>query len=228
MTQRTGDSSYALIVLLPLFGLIAIMALTMELTAPRKTYMAEEGALASQPHSPAEFAEILNIDPLEGLENESSARYPVPPPPLSEEYWPCSQCHEASSDNPRRRELEEHTNIVLNHGDESRWCLDCHSFQNRDRLRLINQEEIDFTESYLLCGQCHGNIYRDWRLGIHGKRTGYWNGAKRYLLCAHCHFPHDPKFKPLKPLPPPVRPQYLRPGTPRPRESPSPSEASHG
>jgi formate-dependent nitrite reductase cytochrome c552 subunit len=26
------------------------------------------------------------------------------------------------------------------------------------------------------------------------------------LLCAHCHNPHDPKFKPLKPEPPPYRP----------------------
>jgi len=26
-------------------------------------------------------------------------------------------------------------------------------------------------ESYRLCGQCHGTQYRDWRSGIHGKRT---------------------------------------------------------
>jgi formate-dependent nitrite reductase cytochrome c552 subunit len=26
------------------------------------------------------------------------------------------------------------------------------------------------------------------------------------LLCAHCHNPHDPKFKPLKPEPSPNRP----------------------
>ncbi len=38
---------------------------------------------------------------------------------------------------------------------------------------------------------------------------GYWNGAKSYLLCAHCHNPHAPAFKPIEPLPPPVRPQFL-------------------
>jgi len=55
-----------------------------------------------------------------------------------------------------------------------------------------------------LCGQCHGEKYRDWRVGVHGKRTGDWNGKKRYLLCAHCHNPHTPRFSPIKPLPPPV------------------------
>jgi formate-dependent nitrite reductase cytochrome c552 subunit len=39
--------------------------------------------------------------------------------------------------------------------------------------------------------------------------VGYFAGpGKRiYYLCANCHNPHDPKFKPLKPEPPPYRPQ---------------------
>ncbi len=112
--------------------------------------------------------------------------------------------------NPERRELEEmHTDIVLRHAEEQRWCLDCHNLEDRDKLRLVSGELIDFTESYRLCGQCHGDKYRDWRVGVHGKRTGYWNGEKQYLLCAHCHNPHSPRFKPLKPMPPPVRPEDL-------------------
>ena len=57
-----------------------------------------------------------------------------------------------------------------------------------------------------VCGQCHGDKYRDWKAGVHGKRTGYWNGKKQYLLCVHCHNPHQPHFKPLKPMPPPTPP----------------------
>ena len=94
-----------------------------------------------------------------------------------------------------------------------RWCFDCHEAEDRDQLRLINGTMVPFTESYRLCGQCHGTIYRDWRSGIHGRRTGNWDGPKTYLLCAHCHNPHHPKFEPMKPLPPPVRPGYLRPPT---------------
>jgi hypothetical protein len=73
-------------------------------------------------------------------------------------------------------------------------------------LRRASGEPIPFSESYKLCGQCHGPQYRDWQSGVHGKRTGEWDGQKEYLLCVNCHDPHSPKFKPLVPLPPPVRP----------------------
>ena len=92
-----------------------------------------------------------------------------------------------------------------------RFCrIDCHDSDNRDELRLANGTKIPFAESFKLSGQCHGTQYRDWRSGIHGKRTGYWDGSKRYLLCVHCHNPHSPRFAALQPLPPPVRPQFLR------------------
>lgn len=138
--------------------------------------------------------------------------YMVPPPPFTEGIYPCSECHADMKPNPKRRELtEEHTNIQLkNHAEHERWCLDCHDLKNRDKLRLVSGELIDFNHSYRLCGQCHGDKYRDWKVGIHGKRTGEWNGKKEYLLCAHCHNPHQPRFKPLPPKPPPTRPEHIR------------------
>ncbi len=136
--------------------------------------------------------------------------FPVPPPPFSEGIYPCSECHAEMTPNPKRRQLQdEHTDIVLNHA-QGRWCLDCHDLTNRNKLHLISGEKIGFEESYRLCGQCHGDKYRDWKVGVHGKRTGYWNGKKEYLLCAHCHNPHDPRFRPLAPKPPPVRPEDIR------------------
>jgi hypothetical protein len=33
------------------------------------------------------------------------------------------------------------------------------------------------------------------------------SGKRTYFLCAHCHDPHEPKFKPLKPEPQPVKPK---------------------
>jgi hypothetical protein len=135
--------------------------------------------------------------------------YPVPRPPFSSDLiFPCSQCHvHMQPPNAKRRVLVEyHTDIVLHHAESQRWCTDCHNLVNRDKLRLVSGELIDFTESYRLCGQCHGDKYRDWKVGVHGKRIGNWNGDKQYLLCVHCHNPHDPKFKPLKPMPPPERP----------------------
>jgi hypothetical protein len=134
--------------------------------------------------------------------------FPVPRPPFSKGIFPCSDCHAGMEVNTKRRELkEEHTNIKLHHAEDVRWCLDCHDGANRDKLRLVNGELIDFTESYRLCGQCHGPVYTDWKAGVHGKRTGYFDGKKMYYLCVNCHNPHDPKFKPIKPEPPPYRPK---------------------
>jgi hypothetical protein len=136
----------------------------------------------------------------------------VPPPPFSEGIFPCSQCHEGMEANPERRELTFHTEIAegFNHAKEQRWCLDCHNANDRDVLRSASGKLISFEESYYLCGQCHGTIFRDWKAGVHGKRTGLWNGKKQYRLCVHCHTPHWPKFKPLKPMPPPLKPDEIK------------------
>ena len=131
----------------------------------------------------------------------------VPPPPFSEDIYPCSACHADMEPNLERRELEEfHDDIVLDHDEENRWCLACHDAENRDMLHSAGGEPIDFEESYKLCGQCHGPKLKDWKAGIHGRRTGEWDGRKEYLLCAHCHDPHAPRFKSMKPEAAPQRP----------------------
>lgn len=131
----------------------------------------------------------------------------VAPPVLSEELFPCSNCHAEMQPDLRRRRLDdEHGAISLQHAAGQFWCLDCHHPENRDTLRLTSGESLPFAESYRLCGQCHGRKLHDWQIGLHGKRTGYWNGDKVALLCTHCHDPHTPKFKALKPMPPPGRP----------------------
>jgi hypothetical protein len=139
----------------------------------------------------------------------------VPPPPITEGMFPCTVCHDGKNlkVNRKRRILKDmHSDIVLRHGPDSRWCLDCHDADNRDRLHLASGAQIKFTVSYELCGQCHGEKLRDWRAGVHGKRTGSWNGQKQYLLCVNCHNPHSPHFEALKPLPPPVRPEAIQAG----------------
>ncbi len=135
---------------------------------------------------------------------------------------PCSSCHDPKEPpNTQRRELTmAHDTIVLRHDEKHRWCLDCHDAANRDVLHLANGTTVKFEESYRLCGQCHGDKYRDWRAGVHGRRTGQWkwNGEKKYLLCVHCHDSHAPHFQPKEPLPPPLRPdgRKAEPGQPAP------------
>jgi hypothetical protein len=159
------------------------------------------------------FNEISQLpsQPGETVKSIKAEEYPVEAPPFSDGIYPCSDCHAYFPPNPVRRDLVEwHDDIsaIFDHDSENRWCLDCHDLNNRDSLRLASGKLLDFKESYKLCGQCHGEKYRDWKVGVHGKRTGSWNGEKEYLLCVHCHNPHSPKFKELTPEPPPV-PQQL-------------------
>ena len=131
----------------------------------------------------------------------------VEAPPLTDGIFPCNDCHSEIEPNPQRRELVDfHDDIsaIFNHDSDNRWCLDCHDTNNRDSLKLASGKLLDFKESYKLCGQCHGEKLKDWKVGVHGKRTGEWNGKKEYYLCVHCHNPHSPKFEELTPEPPPV------------------------
>jgi hypothetical protein len=142
---------------------------------------------------------------------DSAKEFPVPFTPLPQTITPCRACHGPEKDFPvnvkRREDLLVHKNVKLNHGGVRVWCLDCHNSDDRNFLQpLSDGKPIKFEQSYLLCGKCHGTKFRDWRNGIHGKRTGSWNGEKTYYRCVTCHNPHTPKFKPIEPMPPPQKP----------------------
>jgi len=209
---KTG--ALAPLLLLTLLTLITVLGFVEH----QEPFLPTEGVLAAVPHSPAEFPEIFGKDEsLSGLDGgfgDGGLLVAVAGPPFTRNIFPCMDCHGEADlpPNPERRELvDKHTNIKLvGHDEEHRWCLDCHDRDDRDVLHLAGGEKVPFTESYRLCGQCHGPQLKDWKVGIHGKRTGYWNGPKRYLLCVNCHNPHSPRFAPLKPLPPPSRPEFLR------------------
>ncbi len=155
--------------------------------------------------------ETDTLDEAEKSKLESEREFPVPLTPLPKTITPCRACHGPEKDFPvnfkRREDLLVHGNIKLNHGGVRVWCLDCHNPDDRNYLLpLSDGKPITFDQSYLLCGKCHGTKFRDWRYGIHGRRTGYWNGEKTYYRCVSCHDPHIPRFKSIKPLPPPHKP----------------------
>ncbi len=207
--QELMPAGSSLAILLLLFGGVGVAALASIMLGRPAADAATQTAMVA--HGPGEFRDILDEDFTKGLDRDSKADFQVPPPPFTPGVFPCSECHADLPPDPvvRKVDAQDHPEEI-HHGD--RWCLDCHDVNDRDKLHLANGTLVPFEESYRLCGQCHGDKYRDWRAGIHGKRTGYWNGAKRYLLCANCHNPHSPRFKPLKPLPPPIRPSVERKG----------------
>lgn len=154
---------------------------------------------------------LLPFSSSESVGPEVSKKLFVTAPPFSEGIFPCSQCHKGMPVNRTPRKLDMHQEIAtaLKHMPAG-WCFDCHNPDNRDTLRLANGKIVKFEESYNLCGQCHGTILKEWKAGLHGKRTGMWNGEKQYYLCVNCHWPHDPEFKQIKPMPPPVRPADIK------------------
>ena len=125
--------------------------------------------------------------------------------------------------NKKPRKLTMHMDLVpdslnLKHGRGAIWCLDCHNAKTRNKFIDHDGGEISFDQPQKLCGKCHGQVYRDWREGIHGKRIGEWasNGKKRWFVCTECHNPHDVQqgkrnsgFVQLTPEPAPKLPKGL-------------------
>lgn len=131
----------------------------------------------------------------------------------------CMDCHDLIDSQPRSTDLLQHKNIKMSHGLNGR-CVNCHDAKDRDKLVLRDDQTVGFSQSPMLCAQCHGTTYRQWQRGVHGKTLGYWDASKgesKKLTCVECHDPHSPRYAPIKPLP---APNTLRMGTP-------PSELHH-
>ena len=161
-------------------------------------------------------------------------KFTVTPRKESLAKYPCTKCHDNTFVDRRVRPLvEEHRDLVFDHGGGRFWCYDaCHSGRNIDSLVTLRGRPVDYDAAYAVCGQCHSQREKDWHFGGHGKRAGAWNAARdipltaaellvlererigtwrdgRVLLsCTACHDAHSPSIKPFKPNPPPG----LRPG----------------
>jgi len=141
----------------------------------------------------------------------------------------CSMaCHDGKyvpvPENKNPRPLKMHQDIIpdsmqLKHGKGGIWCMDCHHPTNRTKLTDNFGKEVSFNQPQKLCGKCHGQVYRFWRNGIHGKRIGMWDkgGKKRWWVCTECHNPHDVEqgkrksgFAQLHPEPAPNLPKGMK------------------
>lgn len=121
----------------------------------------------------------------------------------------CSECHnDFASAQRQHAEIPEHAeiNARFDHGLNT-FCVNCHNPADRNTYVAYDGSAIPSTEPALLCSKCHGPIYREWQVGIHGRQNGGWerdNPARVKLLCIQCHDPHHPKFAPMKPDPPTI------------------------
>lgn len=118
-------------------------------------------------------------------------------------FYPCDQCHASMEPNPEIRELDTLHDTSIEHGLGRIWCLSCHDFENRDYLRTLLGERVDFDDAHVVCGGCHANRHKDWSFGVHGKRVANWAGDRIQYNCTHCHNAHSPAIEPRAPKPPP-------------------------
>jgi hypothetical protein len=124
--------------------------------------------------------------------------------------FPCTRCHDHLTPNPEKRLLVKfHTvrNKEFHHGDPKGWCYNCHTLGHINYLHTSKGDLVTFDQAYLLCGGCHGDKLRDWKMAVHGKTMGNWNGPKIRRSCTGCHNPHRPAFPSLEPEPPPPPPE---------------------
>lgn len=126
----------------------------------------------------------------------------------------CQDCHKLFTNGQEHNDGKlQHNHIKLAHGLNDN-CLNCHFDSNRNKLRLHGNKSITFDKSEMLCAQCHGTTWRDWKNGSHGRVQGSWQEyaeERNRLTCVACHDPHQPAFPGIKPLP---GPQTLRMGKP--------------
>lgn len=118
-------------------------------------------------------------------------------------FFPCMNCHSAKPPDPQRRHLNSPHPATQDHGEGRIWCLDCHDMEDRNKLRTLAGDKLDFDQTYLQCGECHYQPQKDWYYGGHGKRVGNWQGERQLYNCTHCHDPHNPAVRPREPQPPP-------------------------
>ena len=120
----------------------------------------------------------------------------------------CATCHdtrEPNDDIHRSEDLDQfHQGLNYAHGGQS--CLSCHHAGDYDHLRKADGETLEFSESMMLCAQCHSLQHRDYLNGSHGGMTGYWDltrGGRQRHSCVDCHDPHRPAYPKVLPVFPP-------------------------
>ena len=122
-------------------------------------------------------------------------------------FHPCTNCHpvtlgpDGKPTKPLPVGLEQHEIELEVHdilGTDDQACLACHDSptKNPGMLILPDGSLVDITgDVSRVCQRCHFEKYREWQVGIHGKR-------EPKCTAAGCHDPHTPSWIYVAALPP--------------------------
>lgn len=122
-------------------------------------------------------------------------------------FYPCTRCHpvtlgaDGKPTKPLPMGLEKHEIVLESHdilGAGDKACLACHDepTKNPGMLKLADGSLIEVDgDTSRVCQRCHFEKYRDFQVGVHGKRA-----AK--CTAAGCHDAHTPSWIYVAALPP--------------------------
>lgn len=122
-------------------------------------------------------------------------------------FHPCDRCHpvtlgaDGKPTKPLPVGLEQHqieleVHDILGEGDKA--CLACHDdpAKNPGMLKLADESLVEVTgDVSRVCQRCHFEKYREWQVGVHGKREPKCSAKG-------CHDPHTPSWIYVPALPP--------------------------
>jgi hypothetical protein len=129
--------------------------------------------------------------------------------PLPPRHDQCQLCHLKKSLQfmpSKHKPSQEHVGYSLSHSNTEISCNACHDANHSNYLKTSPEFPASFSNSSPVCQRCHSDEFKAWSQGIHGKRTGNWNGDRVQKQCIDCHNPHSVKFKSMKALPAPKKP----------------------
>jgi hypothetical protein len=92
----------------------------------------------------------------------------------------------------------EHPGISPAHGKREISCHSCHDINNHNYLIKSRSLPATFEDSSPVCANCHRERFRDWKRGLHGKRSGGWALPKTQYQCIDCHAPHHVSFEKME------------------------------
>jgi len=122
-------------------------------------------------------------------------------------FEPCTRCHPVTLDASgeptkplpngfKKHEITLEAHDILGPGDKA--CLVCHDDPSRNpgKLKAVDGSLVDVGgDVSVVCQRCHFEKYREWQVGVHGKR-------QPTCTAAGCHDPHTPSWIYVGALPP--------------------------
>ena len=166
------------------------------------------------------FSFFFMITPGEAISREAlkigtaKAEYVLKERPLPDRHGQCKNCHR-NKQRPTVTALKplkrEHTTVTTVHGSKKLNCTHCHDNSRHQSLRRVRGLDVSFRNTSGVCSECHSTVYKDWKVGVHGKLQGSWKGARVVNHCINCHNPHNVAFPKIQSDPPPPLPKFRIP-----------------